>query len=224
MRILLIEDDPELADFLLESLKELSYAVDLAKDGEKGFYLAKINNYDLVILDFGLPKKNGLEVCKELRAMGRSMPIIMVSVITEMPAKIAILDAGADDYITKPFAIEELTSRIKAILRRGSNVSTPVLSIDDLSLDVDKQIVYRADERIYLTKKEFALLEYLLINKGRLLSRSIILEHVWNMEGDPFSNTVEAHILNLRRKIERKDKNKLIHNIPGRGYKIDIAI
>lgn len=221
MRILLIEDDSEIAEFIKLGLENETFAVDVAPDGDKGSYLARTNEYDLLILDNALPKKNGLSVCKEVREAGKSVPILVLSVQNATIQKVGLLDAGADDYLTKPFSFRELVSRIRALLRRPDRLEAAILSIHDLSLDVQRQAVTRNGKNIYLTRKEFSLLEFLLKNKGRVLSRGMILEHVWDIETDPFSNTVEAHILNLRKKLHVGKSQEIIHNVPGRGYIID---
>jgi DNA-binding response OmpR family regulator len=221
MRILIVEDDKNIREFLQSSLKAEAFAVDCAIDGEQGSYMARTNDYDIILLDNGLPKKDGLTVCREIRQAEKHMPIIVISVRSELPSKITLLNAGADDYVIKPFSYDELSARIRALLRRPKISHIDKLSIDTIVLDSATQKVLRGGERVYLTRKEFALLEFLLRNKGAVLSRGMIMEHVWNIESDPFSNTVEAHIRNLRKKIETKKKH-FIYNIPGRGYKIDV--
>ena len=220
MRILVVEDEKKIAAFIERGLKEKHYTVDVAADGEQGSMLASVNDYDLIILDNILPKKTGLQVCQEVRKDGKSVPIIVLSVKSETSTKVELLNAGADDYLSKPFSLEELLARVRALLRRPSQVEGDILQIADLVLDSKKQIVKRGAKEVYLTRKEFALLEYLLKNAGAVLSRGMIMEHVWNMSADPFSNTIESHILSLRRKIDTNIKKKLIHTIPGRGYKL----
>lgn len=221
MRILIIDDDELLCESLQTSLKSDNYIVDTATDSEKGSFLARTNDYDLVVLDNMMPRKSGLKVCQEIRAAGKTMPIIMLSSQTSVSPKIAVLDHGADDYLNKPFSYGELRARIRALLRRPKEIEPQIMTIDNLTIDSNKQKVSRGTKDIYLTRKEFALLEYLMRNKGNVVSRAMILEHVWSIDADPFSNTIEAHILNLRKKIEAGKKRKLIHNIPGRGYKLD---
>ena len=221
MRILIIEDEKEIADFLKANLEKESFVVDNAIDGEKGSFMARTNDYDLIILDYVLPEKDGLQVCKEIRAKGKAMPILVLSVKTETITKVDILNAGADDYLTKPYSFEELMARIKSLLRRPKKIASEVITIDDLVLDTNKYLAKRGKKEIYLTRKEFMLLEYLMRNQGIVLTRGMILSHVWDESADPFSNTIEAHILNLRRKIELPKKKKLIHTVPNRGYKID---
>lgn len=221
MKILLIEDEKEIVDFLKPSLESEGFVVDIAGDGEQGAFMGKINQYDLVIIDIMLPKKNGDEVCRELRERGQTMPILILSVIAETKNKAELLNAGADDYLTKPFSFEELLARVRALLRRPRDIQEEVFSIADLELDSVRHTVKRAGKRVHLTPKEFRLLEYLLQNMGAVVSRGMILEHVWDMNADPFSNTIEAHILSLRKKIDAKRRKKLIHTVHGMGYRID---
>lgn len=220
MRILLIEDEKKISAFLKSKLREKCFTVDVAADGERGSFLARTNDYDLVLLDNVLPKKNGPAVCREIRARGKHVPILVLSVKTEVDAKVELLNAGADDYLAKPFSFEELLARINALLRRPSQIEEQVLTVDDLSVDGATYTVRRAGEEIYLTRKEFALLWYLMRHKGIVLSRGMLLEHVWDMDTDPFSNTIEAHIASLRRKLDAGHDHKLIKTVPGRGYKI----
>jgi DNA-binding response OmpR family regulator len=220
MRILIVEDRREISTLLKKALTQNSFSVDLADDGEKGSYLARINDYDLVILDNILSKKTGLQVCREIRESGKTVPILVMSVKPEPSTKVELLDAGADDYVARPFSLDELLARIRALLRRPRQLAGDVLSLGDLSLDTKAHTVHLANKEIHLTPKEFMLLEYFLRNKGAALSRSMILEHVWNMDTDPFSNTIESHVLSLRRKIDPDGKKSLIQTIPGVGYKI----
>ena len=221
MRILLIEDEKELRESLKKSLEAECFNVDTASDGERGSYLARTNDYDLILLDNMLPKKTGLEVCAEVRSRGKNIPIIMLTVQDEIPTKVSLLNAGADDYVTKPFSFEELSARIRAVLRRPQASLVEILNIKDLEINFNTHLVSRAGREIYLTKKEYELLIYLGRNQGRTVSRGMILEHVWDINADPFSNTLETHMLNLRRKVDSKFPLKLIHTIPGRGYKLD---
>ena len=221
MRILLIEDEKELRESLKKSLEAECFNIDTASDGERGSYLARTNDYDLILLDNMLPKKTGLEVCAEVRSRGKNMPIIMLTVQDEIPTKVSLLNAGADDYVTKPFSFEELSARIRAVLRRPQASLVEILNIKDLEINFNTHLVSRAGREIYLTKKEYELLIYLGRNQGRTVSRGMILEHVWDINADPFSNTLETHMLNLRRKVDAKFPLKLIHTIPGRGYKLD---
>ncbi|MBI2013823.1 MAG: response regulator transcription factor [Candidatus Colwellbacteria bacterium] len=222
MRLLVIEDEEETREFLKVALEEQSFAVDTACDGDKGAYLARLNDYDLIILDHILPLKDGFEVCNDIRSSGKHTPILMLSVKSEIDHKINLFEQGIDDYVTKPFSMSELLARVRAILRRPKILQEDEITIDDLVLNVQKQSVSRGDKKIYLTRKEFSLLEYLMRNAGTVVSRGMIMEHVWDSESDPFSNTIETHILNLRKKIELPKKRKIIHSVPGRGYKIDL--
>ncbi|OGM97088.1 MAG: DNA-binding response regulator [Candidatus Yanofskybacteria bacterium RIFCSPHIGHO2_02_FULL_38_22b] len=220
MRILVVEDEKEIRYFLKASLGAELFSVDAVEDGERGLYLASVNDYDVIVLDNILPKKSGLEICSELRKKGKNTPIIIVSVKTDTTTKIELLNAGADDYLIKPFSFEELMARIRALIRRPQQVKGEVLTSNDLILETKKHTVKRGKKEIHLTRKEFMLLEYLLSNKGSVLSRGMILEHVWDMDTDPFSNTIETHILSLRRKIDTPHSKKLISTVSGCGYKI----
>lgn len=220
MRVLIIEDDQETREVLEQHLASEAYTVDTADNGETGSYIARTNDYDLILLDNILPKKSGLEVCKEIRASGKKTPIILISVISEIQHKVALLESGVDDYITKPFSFAELHARMKALLRRPYTISEEVITLNDLTIDTSRHMVTKGEKRIYLTRKEFMLLECLMKNGGQVVTRAQIMERVWNYDSDPFSNTIEAHIRNLRKKID-KGRKKLIHTVSGRGYKID---
>jgi DNA-binding response OmpR family regulator len=222
MRILVVEDEKDIASFLKHSLEAECFAVDIAEDGEKGSYLARTNDYDLMVLDNILPKKTGLEVCREARQHGKQTPIVMLSVKSETETKVKLLDSGADDYLVKPFSFEELLARIRALLRRPNKMNGEVLQASNLVLDTKKHTLMRGEEEIYLTRKEFMLLEYLMRNQEAVLSRGMILEHVWDMSADPFSNTIESHIASLRRKLGDPAGGDFIHTVPGRGYKFEI--
>ena len=221
MKILLVEDNIESAKFLKEAFEAEYFAVDICHDGEKGLFMARVNDYDLVILDQGLPNMSGSEIMKELRKEKPTIPIVMLTVKGALEDKLSAFGLGADDYITKPFLFSELLARTKAILKRPAIVEKKILKVDDLSLNMDRHHVSRGNKSVHLTRKEMMLLEFLIKNKGKVLSRSNILENVWEADADPFSNTIESHILNLRRKIDIKDKTPLIHTIIGRGYKLD---
>lgn len=223
MRVLIIEDEIDVQLFLKSQLEEKCFAVDVATDGDMGIRLATTNQYDLILLDYSLPLKNGFEVCIELRKVNNHTRIIMISGTREIPHKIEGLNLGIDDYVTKPYFFDELYARIQAVLRRSHTQQHAILQFDDLVLDINTQKVVRGKTTIYLTRKEFSLLEYLLRNPGNVVSRRTIMEHIWDINLDPFSNTIETHVLNLRKKIDRLSTQKLIHSIPGRGYKIDFA-
>ncbi len=220
MKILLIEDNHDIRETLKNNLECELFTVDCADDGEKGSYLARTNHYDLIILDYILPNKNGLQVCKEIRNASRNAPIIMISVCDKVPEKIALLEAGADDYLQKPFSFNELLARIRAITRRPYNINNVTLTIEDVSLDISRQNVMRNGQNIYLTRKEFMLLECFARNRGRIVSRGFINETVWENDSNPFSNTIEAHIRNLRKKLD-DGKARLIKTVPGRGYIVE---
>jgi DNA-binding response OmpR family regulator len=218
MKILIVEDDMDIATFIQDGLKSEGFIADIAHDGKEGSFMARTSSYDLIILDYSLPEKNGVEVCSEIRNKGFSMPILFLSVRDETQKKIEALEKGADDYMTKPFSFEELLARVKALLRRPSKIKDSIIKIGDLTLDTNKKTVAKGKSSLTLTRTEYNLLEYLMTNHGIVVSRSMILEHVWDAESDPFSNTVEAHILKLRRKIGVDGGPDLIKNIPGRGY------
>jgi DNA-binding response OmpR family regulator len=221
MKILVVEDEIEILNFIRKSLESECFAVDTAEDGEKGSQLARSNDYDLILLDNIMPKKSGLEVCQDVRKAEKTVPILVLSVRSETTSKVDMFNAGADDYLTKPFSLDELMARIKALLRRPKKINGKDLFIDDLKIDMDRHFVERKGKEIYLTRKEFALLAYLIQNKGIVLSRNMIMEHVWDTNVDQFSNTIESHIMSLRKKIDFNGvDNKLIQTIPGRGYKL----
>ncbi|HEY0908499.1 MAG TPA: response regulator transcription factor [Candidatus Paceibacterota bacterium] len=223
MRILVVDDDKGIREFLKKNLQMESFVVDTAGNGEDGSYMGRVHDYDAILLDSIMAKKNGLEVCRDIRSSGKTTPIMILSVESEVSDKIAMLNAGADDYMTKPFSYKELSSRIRALLRRPKPIVNPSLRVADLTLDTMSQKVRRGTRDIYLTRKEFALIEYLMRQSGNVVSRAALMEHVWNEELDPFSNTIEAHILNLRKKIDATSKRKLIQTVPGRGYRIEAA-
>jgi DNA-binding response OmpR family regulator len=222
MRILVVEDDHDIGTLLKTSLEAETFSIDWITDGEKGSFMARTNEYDAIILDFMLPKKDGKTICKEIRESGIKTPILMLTVRSTVEAKVDLLNTGADDYLTKPFSFQEVLARIRALLRRPPSMASTTLRVEDLELDTIKQKVNRGKKEIYLTRKEFALLEYLMRIPGVVVSRGMIMEHVWNAESDPFSNTIEAHILNIRKKIDNGHKQKLIHTLPGRGYTLDV--
>jgi len=222
MKILIIEDDIDISKFLKMSLESEFFVVDECVDGAKGSFLARTNEYDLIVVDYSLPTQNGDEVVREIREDGKNMPIIMLTVNSETKNKVDLFKIGVDDYLTKPFVFEELLARIRALLRRPAKIEMPVNSIGDLIIDESRHKVWRGSKEIYLTKKEFCLLKYLLQNQGKPMSRAMIMEHVWEAEIDPFSNTVESHILKLRKKINVAKRPNLIYNISGHGYKLDL--
>lgn len=222
MRILLVEDEANIANFITTGLKAENFAIDWTDKAEKGILWAKVNPYDLGILDINLGTGgNGLDVCRAAREKGKNFPIIMLSVTNDTTTKIEALNIGADDYLTKPFSIAELIARIRALLRREKKITGPKLTLGDLEMDTLAHRVTRAGKTIDLNKKEFALLEYLMRNQGTTLTRSMILEHVWDINADPFTNTVDVHIRFLRAKIDDGNKKKLLKTVHGYGYKIE---
>jgi DNA-binding response OmpR family regulator len=218
MRILLVEDEPRMANVTAKGLREQSYAVDVAADGEAALYQASINDYDLIILDVLLPERNGFEVCRELRARGDATPILMLTARAAIDDRLIGFDAGADDYLTKPFSFRELLARIRALLRRDSQLRSDVLEIEDLIVDSASHRVSRGDRDLQLTAKEYALLEYLARRTGQLVSRAEIAAHVWDDAFDPFSNSIEVYINRLRKKIDGDHSLKLLHTRRGEGY------
>lgn len=217
MRILLVEDERNVAAFIKKGLEEEFYSVDIAEDGSEGLLMAQSNDYDLIILDIMLPGINGIEICKKIREKDRRVPILMLTAVDSVESKVLGLESGADDYITKPFAFSELLARIKALLRRMPDTINE-LTIDDLRMELLSRRVYRGNREITLTPKEFSLLEYLLRNSGRVLSRTQIIENVWGYNFDPGSNVVDVHIKFLREKIDTGSERRLIHTVRGSGY------
>lgn len=220
MRILLIEDEKRLSSVVKNGLIELGYAVDTAFDGEEGLYLADSESYDVIILDLMLPKKDGIEVCRELRKKKNLTPILMLTAKAQLEDRVTGLDAGADDYLPKPFAFVELKSRIQALVRRSYQQAEPTLTLGSLVVDPLKHIVKRDNETVSLTPKEFAILEFLMRHKDEVVTRTQITEHTWDYNFDSFSNVVDVFMATLRKKIDGSKKQKLIHTIHGVGYKI----
>lgn len=218
MRILVVEDHPTVSAFIVKGLREELYAVDLAEDGKEGLYLAQMESYDLIIQDIMLPKVNGLKAIKTLRASGIKVPIIALTARSSLEDRIDGLDAGADDYLCKPFAFAELLARIRAILRRDSSSVESILRFQDLEMNPLSHEVHRASQLITLTAKEYSLLEYFLRNIGRVLSRTLIMEHVWDMNFDTETNVVDVYIRMLRKKIDLDFDTQLIHTVRGVGY------
>jgi heavy metal response regulator len=217
MRILLVEDEEKVASFIKKGLEEEFYAVDRAEDGKEGLLLAASNNYDLVILDVMLPGMNGIEVCRRLREKEIRKPILMLTAMDSVDKRVEGLESGADDYLTKPFAYAELLARVRALLRRAAD-SIAELVLDDLTIDILARRVFRGGSEILLTPKEFAMLEYFMRNKGRVLSRTQIIENVWGYTFDPNTNVVDVHIKALREKIDSHQASKLIQTVRGTGY------
>lgn len=221
MRILLVEDDADLAQFIRKGLKEEQYAVDVATDGEEGLELALNTAYDLLILDIMLPKLDGLTLCRRIRDKGNMTPVLLLTARNTLEDKISGFDTGADQFLPKPFAFVELLAQIRALLRRGSSQQIVQLQAADLRLDPASHRVWRAGQEIALTNKEYALLEFLLRNKNRVLTRTAIIEHVWDISYDPMTNIVDAHIRALRAKIDRDFSPPLIATVRGAGYMLE---
>lgn len=218
MRILLVEDEERIAGFIKRGLKEEHYIVDVAHEGEKGLFLAEINPYDLIILDIMLPGRDGISICKELRNKKKDVPVLMLTAKDKVGEKVSGLNSGADDYLTKPFAFEELLARIKALLRRKRMDKTSFLRVADLELDQLTHKVKREGKEIALTSKEYALLEYLMLHAGQIVTRTMISEHVWNEDFDSFTNVIDVYVNYLRNKIDKGFKKQLIHTMRGTGY------
>lgn len=223
MKILIIEDNSDTAQSIRDGLSAEMHTSDIATDGTEGSFLARSYKYDMIILDYSLPKKDGLVVCKEIRNAGNMVPIIFLSVNDDTDLKISALDAGADDYLSKPFSFAELYARICAISRRNTETSHPTIKVGDLILDTIARQIKKSGKCIQLTRKEFNILEYLMRNHDSVISRALIMEQVWTADTDPFSNTVEVHIRNIRRKIRSRNRPDMISNFPGRGYMISAS-
>lgn len=222
MRILLIEDEKRLSEIIKKGLIEQGFAVDQAFDGEEGVYLAELESYDLVILDVMLPKMDGITVCKELRKKQIDTPILMLTSKNQLIDKVTGLDAGADDYLTKPFEFIELKSRIQALLRRSHKQTESTIKIDTLEVDPLQHIAKRDSKELNLTPKEFAILELLARHKNEAVTRTQIIEHTWDYNFDSMSNVVDVFIATLRKKIDGGQKIKLLHTVHGVGYKLGI--
>ena len=220
MRILIVEDNRSLNQSLLKNLEEEGHAVDAAFDGSEGEYLAEVTEYDTIILDIMLPKKNGLEVCRELRRKGVRTPILMLTARDTIEDRVTGLDSGADDYLVKPFAMAELSARLRALLRRDLPDKSGELKVGDLVLDPATHKVEREGKRIELTSKEFALLEYFMRNPERLITREMAEEHVWDYDYEGVSNVIDVYIRRLRRKVDDPFKVKLLETVRGAGYRL----
>ena len=218
MRILVVEDDRKVASFIRKGLTEEGYAADVASDGETGLAMGLDRLHDVIVLDVMLPRKPGFQVVRELRQAKVSTPVLLLTARDAVEDKVQGLDAGADDYLTKPFAFAELLARIRALLRRGTAARAPVLQIADLTLDPAVRTVTRGGEAISLTNREFALLEYLMRNTGRVLTRTMIAEHVWDYSFDSGTNVIDVYVNYLRKKIDAGRERKLIHTVRGVGY------
>jgi DNA-binding response OmpR family regulator len=218
MRVLVIEDETKVGSFIKRALEEESYAVDLCEDGTQGLDLALSGSYDVIVIDLMLPNLPGLEILKRIRREKIHAPVLILTAQSKVDQKVKGLDAGADDYLTKPFAIDELLARVRVLLRRGTTDTPGVLQVEDLMLNPATREVTRGGQRIDLTVKEYALLEYFLRHTGRVLTRPMISEHVWNQDFDTFTNVIDVYVNYLRNKIDRGHTRKLIHTIRGSGY------
>jgi two-component system copper resistance phosphate regulon response regulator CusR len=222
MKILVIEDDPTVGQYVKRGLEEQRWGVDLVTDGEEGESRAAAEQYDLVVLDMRLPGRSGMEVLRAIRARGFERPVLVLTAQDAVDAKVEAFRAGADDYVTKPFAFEELLARVEALSRRTPTISAPVLKVSDLSLDKNTRTVTRAGEAIELTPKEYTVLEYLMRHAGRVMSRTLITEYAWGYHFDPGTNIVDVVINHLRKKIDSTRTVKLIHTVRGVGYVVRV--
>jgi heavy metal response regulator len=220
MRILVVEDERKVASFIRRGLEEERYIVETAPDGEEGLVLALENHFDAIVLDVMLPKMDGYSVLRELRAAGKVVPVLMLTARGSMEDRVQGLDLGADDYLAKPFHFEELAARLRSILRRSTPEKSTKLQVGDLTLDLVTHFAYREGKEIELTTKEYALLEYLMRNRDRILSRSMIMQQVWKHNFDPESNIIDVYVKRLRQKIERPEAPPLIQSIRGVGYRM----
>ncbi len=222
MRVLVVEDDARLADMVARSLREKGFAVDLTANGEDAIVEAAVNSYDLIVLDIGLPKRSGLHVSEELRRRGMRTPILMLTARDAVADRVAGLDAGGDDYLTKPFALDELHARVRALLRRMPELLPPELRVGTLVVDTRSQQVMRDGRAIALTGKEYTMLEYLARHAGKVVSRAELSEHVWDENHDPVSNALEVYVNRLRRKLHVEGKAGLLHTHRGAGYRLAV--
>ena len=218
MRVLIVEDEKKVAGFIKKGLEEETYAVDVACDGEEGLHLGSEGQYDLIILDIMLPKINGLEILSQLRTQGKDIPILLLTAKDAVDDRVTGLNKGADDYLTKPFAFSELLARVRVLLRRGKAEVKTILQIADLTLDLVSHKVNRGGDEIELTGKEYSLLEYFIRNQEKVLTRTMIAEHVWDYNFDTFTNVIDVYINHLRNKIDKGRQGKLLHTLRGVGY------
>ncbi len=222
MRLLLVEDEMKVSRFIKKGLEEEGYAVDSASDGETGLAMGLDGIHDLIILDINLPVKDGLAVLSHLRQKNVSTPVLLLTVRAAIEDKVIGLDTGADDYLTKPFAFQELLARVRALLRRQPEAERPLLKVADLTLDPARRIVFRGEKKIELTTKEFSLLDYFMRNSERVLTRTMIAEHVWDYDFDSMTNIIDVYVNYLRKKIDTDRQKKLIHTVRGVGYVLKV--
>lgn len=218
--MLIVEDDEEIRSLLYDAFTNEGFAVDTAPDGKRGSTCIQSTEYDIILLDNCLPYKTGKELCTEMRLAGNHTPVLLLSVVDECAAKVELLNCGADDYVTKPYMFKELLARVHVLLRRPRQVVGPVFYAQEIVLDIARHLVMVEEEKIELTPKEFSILAYLMRNKDITVTRMSLLEHVWGVDADPFSNTVETHILNLRKKIGQYSSAEIIRTISGVGYQV----
>ena len=222
MRILVVEDEKKVAGFIKKGLEEEGYAIDVAFDGSEGLLMALDGVHDLIILDINLPKMDGLRVLQEFRQNQGKTPVLLLTVRAAIEDKVLGLDTGADDYLTKPFSFQELLARIRALLRRRVEAEPPLIQVADLTLDPARRVVSRGTEKIDLSTKEFALLDYFMRNPGRVLTRTMIAEHVWDYDFDPMSNIIDVYVNYLRKKIDAGREPKLLQTVRGVGYVMQV--
>ena len=222
MRILVVEDEKKVAGFIKKGLEEEGYAIDVALDGSEGLLMALDGVHDLIILDINLPKLDGLRVLQEFRQNQGKTPVLLLTVRAAIEDKVLGLDTGADDYLTKPFSFQELLARIRALLRRRVEAAPPLIQVADLTLDPARRVVSRGTEKIDLSTKEFALLDYFMRNPGRVLTRTMIAEHVWDYDFDPMSNIIDVYVNYLRKKIDAGREPKLLQTVRGVGYVMQV--
>lgn len=221
MRILVVEDEPDAARMLAKGLREQAYAVDVARDGEEASYQASIADYDAIILDVMIPKRDGIAVCQQLRREGKTVPILMLTAKDALEARIAGLDSGADDYLTKPFAFAEMLARLRALVRRGNRpLLLETIRVANLEIDTRAHRVFNEGVEITLTSREYALLEFLAMRKGEVVGRAEIAEHVWDENYDAFSNVIEVYVRRLRLKLDKPNSESMIRTRRGEGYQL----
>ena len=222
MRILVVEDERKVASFIKKGLEEEGYAVDWAPDGQEGLLLALDGVHDLIVLDINLPGLDGLGVLQELRKARVKTPVLLLTIRATIEDKVIGLDTGADDYLTKPFSFQELLARVRALLRRRAEAEPALLRVADLTLDPARRLVHRGSDKLELTTKEFALLDYFMRNPGRVLTRTMIAEHVWDYDFDTMTNIIDVYVNHLRKKIDTDRQPKLIHTVRGVGYVMQV--
>ncbi|MBU0648476.1 response regulator transcription factor [Patescibacteria group bacterium] len=220
MKILVIEDEKRITSFIRKGLQYESYTVDIAYDGNVGYEKARDTSFDLIVLDLMLPGMSGIEICRKIRDEGLTTPVIMLTAKDSVDDKVKGLDAGADDYLVKPFAFKELLARVRSLLRRGDSVKNTVLKVGNLELDPSSREVKRNGKEVELSRKEYSLLEYMMRNSNQVLTRTMIAEHVWDYDFDSFTNTIDVYIRYLRKKVDEGEENRLIKTVRGVGYKI----